>query len=106
MKLPELFGSTEILGEARALTDNERALAAIDRLENVYGILEIYGLSSYVTFDLGMLSKYQYYTGIILKATPTAPAITLSTGAATTSCWCSLERMPRPWASPSAWTIF
>ena len=44
-----------------------RALAAIDRLENVYGILEIYGLSSYVTFDLGMLSKYQYYTGIIFK---------------------------------------
>lgn len=67
LKLPELFGNTEILGEARALTDNARALAAIDRLENVYGILEIYGLSSYVTFDLGMLSKYQYYTGIIFK---------------------------------------
>ena len=50
---------------SRALTDNERALAAIDRLENVYGILEIYGLSSYVTFDLGMLSKYQYYTCLL-----------------------------------------
>lgn len=67
-KLPELFGSTDILKEARGLTDNERALRAIDRLERVYEILKIYGLSAFVSFDLGMLSKYKYYTGIIFKA--------------------------------------
>lgn len=42
--------------------------AAISRLEEVHEILESCGLSSYVSYDLGMISKYQYYTGIIFKA--------------------------------------
>ncbi|MDO5415753.1 MAG: ATP phosphoribosyltransferase regulatory subunit [Lachnospiraceae bacterium] len=68
LRLPELFGSMEQIRAVRSLTDNRRALAAIDRLEEVYKILENYGLAEYVSFDLGMLSKYQYYTGIIFKA--------------------------------------
>ena len=31
-------------------------------------ILESRGLEAYVSYDLGMLSRYQYYTGIIFKA--------------------------------------
>ena len=37
-------------------------------MEQLYNILKIYGLEKYITFDLGMLSKYNYYTGIIFKA--------------------------------------
>ena len=54
--------------EAKKLTANPGALAAIERLEQVHHILESYGLAGYVTYDLGMLSKYHYYTGIIFKA--------------------------------------
>lgn len=68
VKLPELFGQAEVLETAKKLTNNERALMAIDRLERLYAILEEYGVTKYISFDLGMLSNFNYYTGIIFKA--------------------------------------
>lgn len=68
LKLPELFGSLDQIQAAKDLTVNPRALKAIERLEEVNRILAYYGLSDYVSYDLGMLSQYQYYTGIIFKA--------------------------------------
>lgn len=68
MELPSLFGNLENLNYVKSLTKNEKALHAISRLEKLYSILKTYGLHSYVTFDLGMLSEYNYYTGIIYKA--------------------------------------
>jgi ATP phosphoribosyltransferase regulatory subunit len=68
LKLPELFGDITQIRLARTMTQNERALKAIDRLEKVQEILDTYGLGDYVSYDLGMLSKYSYYTGIIFKA--------------------------------------
>lgn len=67
-RLPQLFGSLNDISGLKNMTDNERALKAIDRLEKVQKILKAYGMSDYVSYDLGMLSKYQYYTGIIFKA--------------------------------------
>ncbi|MCI8297424.1 MAG: ATP phosphoribosyltransferase regulatory subunit [Lachnospiraceae bacterium] len=68
LRLPELFGSIDQIRKARELTENPRSLFAITRLEKVHEIMENYGLSGYVSYDLGMLSSYQYYTGIIFKA--------------------------------------
>lgn len=68
MKLPEMFGSVDVLLEAKKLTKNPRSQAAIDRLLEIYEVLKIYNLEKYVSFDLGMLSKYMYYTGIIFRA--------------------------------------
>lgn len=68
LRLPELFGSLEQIREVKKMTGNLRALHAIERLETTWQILKDYGLESYVSFDLGMLSKYKYYTGIIFKA--------------------------------------
>lgn len=68
LKLPELFGNIEQIRLARTMTASPRALRAIDRLERVQEILDGYGLGDYVSYDLGMLSKYSYYTGIIFKA--------------------------------------
>lgn len=68
IKLPELFGQSEILDVAKGLTRNEKALMAIERLEKLYRILEEYGVTKYISFDLGMLSNFNYYTGIIFKA--------------------------------------
>ncbi len=68
LKLPELFGTLDILEAAKNMTSNQRAVKAIERLEKLYQILTEYGYENYVSFDLGMLSKYNYYTGIIFKA--------------------------------------
>ena len=67
IQLPRLFGSKEILEDAKALTSNEESLNAISRLERLYTIIEGYGLEKYVTFDLGMLSQFEYYTGVIFR---------------------------------------
>ena len=67
LKVSELFGSVDILQEAKKAVSNERSLAAIERLERLYRVLTDYGVEKYVSFDLGMLSKYNYYTGIIFK---------------------------------------
>lgn len=68
LKSAELFGGVEILEEAKESVTNARAIAAIERLEKIYQVLCIYGVEKYVSFDLGMLSKYHYYTGVIMKA--------------------------------------
>lgn len=67
MELPNLSGSWEILDHARQLTGNSKALAVLDRLASVYQVICAYGYEDYVTFDLGMLTTYDYYTGIIFR---------------------------------------
>lgn len=67
LELPKLFGQEEVLARAKELTTNVTALEAIERIKEVYNILKEYKLSSYVSFDLGMVSQLQYYTGIIFK---------------------------------------
>ncbi len=66
--LTTLAGSVEVLEKAKKLTDNEKALKAISILEDIYEGLKGCGCEKYVSFDLGMLSKYNYYTGIIFRA--------------------------------------
>ena len=68
LKTADLFGDLSSLSEMRGLVHNARSLAAIDRLEQLYEVLKLYGVEKYVSFDLGMLSKYNYYTGVIFKA--------------------------------------
>lgn len=68
LKLPSLFGSSDVLDKAKELATNEKSLKAIERLEEVYSILVDYGVADYISFDLGMLSNFNYYTGIIFKA--------------------------------------
>ena len=67
-EIPQMFGSEEVLKKARSLTNNACALEAVSRLEEIYEIMKNYGYEKYISFDFGMLSKYQYYTGIIFQA--------------------------------------
>lgn len=80
LKLPQLFGSSDILNEAKALASNSCSIQAIERLEKLYEVLTLYGLEQYISFDLGMLSKYQYYTGIIFKAYTYGTGEAIATG--------------------------
>ena len=67
-KLPQLFGSAEILNAAEAFALGEREKTAVARLRRIHEILAGKGLDRYVSFDFGLLSKYYYYTGIIFSA--------------------------------------
>nr|WP_318685133.1 ATP phosphoribosyltransferase regulatory subunit [uncultured Acetatifactor sp.] len=68
LKIADLFGDMRSLSEARKMAGNPRSKAAVDRLEKLHEVLKLYGVEKYVSFDLGMLSKYNYYTGVIFKA--------------------------------------
>lgn len=80
LRLPQLFGSIDVLTEAKNLARNDKAIKAVERLINLYDVLAVYGLEQYITFDLGMLSKYQYYTGIIFKAYTYGTGEAIATG--------------------------
>ncbi len=67
-RLPLQFGSIDFVREMKNKTDNPRAVSALERLEQIYEKLCMYGKESYVSFDLGMLSQYDYYTGVVFKA--------------------------------------
>jgi len=80
LNMPKLFGDITQLTKARRMTRNIRALQALDRLEKLYGLLSVYGFEKYVTFDLGMLGKFKYYTGIIFKAYTYGTGTPIATG--------------------------
>ena len=65
--LSGLFGGREVLDQARELAAGKKALASLDRLEEIWEILKLYQVEKYVSFDLGMLNRYRYYTGIIFR---------------------------------------
>ncbi len=68
LEIATLTGGEEALQKARSLTDNAEALEALERLQEIYEGLKEKDYEKYVTFDLSMLSKYNYYTGIIFHA--------------------------------------
>lgn len=67
-RMPEQFGGIEMLQAAQEKAGNQRCREAIDRLIRIYELLKLYGCEHYITFDLGMTSQLQYYTGIIFQA--------------------------------------
>ena len=67
MRIEDLFRSVEVLSQAGELSSNSLAEKAIERLTRLYDVLCAYGVERYVSFDLGMLNSYHYYTGIIFK---------------------------------------
>ena len=56
------------LNELKGLINNEKSITAIERLCKIWDILEKEGVSGYVTVDLGLLNKYNYYTGVLFRA--------------------------------------
>lgn len=64
--LGRLYTNPEELTEIRRYAAvYPRILSALDRFEELYKILEVYGISRYVSFEPGIISDYRYYTGII-----------------------------------------
>lgn len=67
LEMSMLSGTTEVIRKARMLTENPEARKALERLSDIYEGLKEKGFEKYITFDLSMLSKYKYYTGIVFQ---------------------------------------
>ena len=66
-KLPWMFGDKRILEEAKKLAFNDDIKENLEYLEDLYSQLEALGYGENVTFDLGMVPRLNYYTGIIFR---------------------------------------
>ncbi len=81
LEMPKMFGTIDQIREAKALVQTiPVSLSAIEALEELYDVLKLYGVENYVTFDLGMLGKFKYYTGIIFKAYTYGTGDAIATG--------------------------
>ena len=67
LRIRDFMETAEDLRTAADAAPNRRAGDAVRRLVEVWNVVDAYGLSQYVSFDLSLLSKYHYYTGIIFK---------------------------------------
>jgi len=67
-KIPTLQGGVEILQTAKNLSANEKSLRALENLQEIYKLLEVYGVADKVTFDLGLIRDFDYYTGMVFEA--------------------------------------
>ena len=67
LRFRDFMETAEDLEQAADTAPGERAGAAVKRLIDVWNVVDAYGLSKYISFDLSLLSKYRYYTGIIFK---------------------------------------
>lgn len=65
--LPRLFGGCGILREAESVVSNPRSLAALENLRQVMEILEIHGVTDYLSIDLGETRGLDYHTGITFE---------------------------------------
>ena len=67
LRFRDFMETAEDLEKAADTAPGERAGAAVKRLIDVWNVVDAYGLSKYISFDLSLLSKYRYYTGIVFK---------------------------------------
>lgn len=66
-KLPWMFGDKQILEDAKKLAFNGDIKENLEYLEELYSQLDALGYGDNVTFDLGMVPRLNYYTGIIFR---------------------------------------
>ncbi len=69
LKLPDILEDLPSgFAYIKERSGSARVIKALERLEKLEQILNLYGFMDYVTVDLSMLSHYSYYTGVIFRA--------------------------------------
>ena len=64
--LGKFYDGTEELVQAKSYAkDYPKILHALVHLEELQKVLEVYGIEKYISYELGVISHYEYYTGII-----------------------------------------
>ncbi len=69
--LTDLFGGSEVFEKALQVSGSKECADAVENLRKVYTLLKEFGLSEYITIDLGMLHDIAYYSGIIFRGLAT-----------------------------------
>lgn len=67
LSIQDLFGKEDCLIEAEKYAVNARTKESVERLKKIYRLAKADGFDKYITFDFGILSKYNYYTGIVFR---------------------------------------
>lgn len=62
------YTTKESLLNLKGLVKNTKCIDALDRLISILDILESGKIESYISIDLGLLNKYNYYTGVLFRA--------------------------------------
>ncbi|MEG2597507.1 MAG: ATP phosphoribosyltransferase regulatory subunit, partial [Oscillospiraceae bacterium] len=66
-QLPALFGGEEVFEKAAALYDSETLRETTRYLKSIYTALSKSGLDDKISLDLGIVTRNDYYTGIVFK---------------------------------------
>ncbi len=69
--LTDLFGGSEVFEKALKVSQSKECVDAVENLRKAYTLLNDFGLSEYITIDLGMLHDIDYYSGIIFRGLAT-----------------------------------
>ena len=62
-----LHGDARLLQELAEKLTEPQCLQALTSLQEMYKLTEAYGVAEFVTFDLGLLRDFDYYTGMIFE---------------------------------------
>lgn len=65
--LPRLFGGRDVLKAAQEIVTNRRSLAALANLQEVLEILDIHGVTDFLSVDLGETRGLDYHSGITFE---------------------------------------
>ena len=61
-----IYPSAEAFQEAKAAARRYPKIhAAMEHLEKLHSLLLLYGIDKYISFELGVISSYKYYSGIL-----------------------------------------
>ena len=68
VNISDMYSSKDSLAALKEKLKNPKCTEALDTLCAITSILEKEGKGQYVSIDLGLLNKYDYYTGVIFRA--------------------------------------
>ncbi|RSD25128.1 ATP phosphoribosyltransferase regulatory subunit [Mesobacillus subterraneus] len=63
----ELRGGPEVIGKASELVENGKGKDALDELKQLWDVIDDFGESGKIKFDLTIVSHMSYYTGILFE---------------------------------------
>ena len=67
LRIPTLRGGREVLEEARELLTTEQADRPLATLAEIWSVLEDYGATAFLQFDLGLVRMLDYYTVMVFE---------------------------------------
>ncbi|MBS4029977.1 MAG: ATP phosphoribosyltransferase regulatory subunit [Clostridiales bacterium] len=67
LRIPALRGGKEVLSEAAGMAPEGAAHDSLDTLAEIWQALDDYGVSSFITLDLGLVRTMEYYTGMVFE---------------------------------------